>query len=637
MSYKVTKGRKNGERTVVNVRTTTNPVTQATQALKWWKAASADERGKQAIATASYIKQNQTSRTRQAALFARMYGNQPLWGPFGGDFNRMPYNNYPNADRPTFNLVQACVDTLVSKMALSKPRPVFLTDKAKYRQRNLAKQLNTFIQGELYQTEAFDIGKLVLRDACVLGDGFIKVLRRNDRVSLERTLPFELLVDYNDGMYGRPQSLYQVKLIDRDVLVDCFPEKKAMILAAEQGFRGDQDVKTASDQVIVVEAWHLKSGPEANDGAHIIACSAGTLHDDTDWNKDSFPFVHIQFSPRLVGYFGQGLTEQLMGTQIEINKLLITISRAINLVGVPRVLLENGSKVVKAHINDQIGAILTYSGVKPEFINAMSNHPELYAQLQRLIEYGFQQCGVSMLAASSAKPEGLDSGAALREFDGIQSDRFSTLQQTWDTLFSDLSYLITEEASDIAKETGKYQTVYPNKDGTQEVDLPKADLLKDSYVIQCFNTSSLPRDPAGRKAYVTELLQAGMIDIKEARRLLDYPDLQQNEQLENAAEERILKALDEIVEDGKMTPPDSFLPPDLCIKLSNQYINLYAVTDLDDEKLKLLRTYNAQAVALQQAAQMAMIPPAAPPGAPGAPAQAQPQPLPQSPMLPRTS
>lgn len=632
MSYKITKGRKGSDRETISVRTTTNPTSQTTQALKWWKAASADERGKQAIATASYIKQNQTSRNRQAALFARMYGNQPLWGPFGGDFNRMPYNNYPNADRPTFNLIQACVDTLVSKMALTKPRPVFLTDNAKYKQRNLAKQLNNFIQGELYQTEAFEQAKLALRDACVLGDGFIKVLSADNKVRLERTLAAELLVDYNDGMYGSPQNLYQVKLIDRDVLLDLFPEKKSMVMAAEQGFRGEQDIKTVTDQVIVVEAWHLKSGAEAKDGSHIIACSSGTLFEE-DYDKDTFPFAHITFSPRLVGYFGQGLAEQLMGTQIEINKLLITISRAINLVGVPRVLVENGSKVVKAHINDQIGAILTYSGVKPEFINAMSNHPELYAQLQRLIEYGFQQSGVSMLSASSAKPEGLDSGAALREFDGIQSDRFATLQQTWDKLFVDLSYLITDQASDIAKETGKYQTVYPNKDGTQEVDLPKADLIKDSYVIQCFNTSSLPRDPAGRKAYVVELLQAGMIDIREARRLLDYPDLQQNEKLENAAEERILKALDEIVDEGKMTPPDSFLPPELCIKLSNQYINLYSVTDLDEERLALLRTYNSQAMALQQAAMAAMAPPAMP--GPAAPAQAAPEPLPQSPMLPR--
>lgn len=628
MSIKISKAPSEGRKTI-SVRT--NPVTQATQALKWWKAASASERGAQAIATASYIKDAQTSRNRQAALFARMYGNQPLWGPFGGMGLNKVSNNTPTADRPTFNLVQSCVDTLVSRMAQSKPRPVFLTDNADYKQRNLAKQLNNFLNGELYQTEAYDVGKLILRDACVLGTGVVKILEKDKRVAIERVLPVELLVDYNDGMYGRPQCLYQVMLVDRDILAEQFPAKPGMVGSAEQAFRGEQDVKTAADQVLVVEAWHLPSGEDAGDGRHVIACSSGTLADE-EWDKRDFPFVFIHFSPRLVGFFGQGLTEQLMGTQIEINKLLITISRAINLVGVPRVLIENSSKIVKAHINDQIGAVLAYSGVKPEFINAMSNHPELYQQLQRLIDYGYQQSGVSMLAANSTKPQGLDSGAALREYDDLQSDRFTTLQQTWDRLFSDLGYQIIDKAKDIADRDGAYSTVYPNKDGTREIDLPKADLLDDSFVIQCFNTSSLPRDPAGRKAYVTELLQAGMIDIKEARRLLDYPDLQQNEKLENASEERILKALDEIVEDGVFTPVDPFMDAELAKKLSNQYYNLYISAKLEPERAEMLRTFNSQAIAIVQAATQAL----AAPAVPAQPTQAVPEAAPTSPMLPRT-
>lgn len=641
--YKVEKIKKESTRTV---QTRQTPVSAATQALKWWKADSADSRAMACIATAIFIKDGQLARNRQSALFARMYGNQPLWGPFGGQWNRLPGNNpYPTGDRPTFNLIQSCVDTLVSKMAMSKPRPVFLTDAGDYKQRNLAKQLNNFLNGELYQTKAYEVGKLVLRDALVLGTGIIKILEKDDRVAIERVLPVELLVDQQDGMFGSPRTLYQVALVDRDVLKDSFSDKADKVEAAEQAFVGASGAyatsseKTASDQVLVVEAWHLPSGPEAKDGKHLIACSSGSLFEE-EWEKKDFPFVFFRYSPRIVGFFGQGMAEQLLGTQIEINKLLITISRAINLVGVPRVLIENSSKVVKAHINDQIGAILTYSGVKPEFINAMSNHPELYQQLQRLIEYGFQQSGVSMMSASSKKPDGLNSGAALREYDDQQSDRFTTLQQDWDKCFSDLGYQIIERAKEIAKRTGKYQTIYPNKDGTREIDLPKAEsLLEDSFVIQCFNTSSLPRDPAGRKAYVTELLQAGMIDVKEARRLLDYTDLQQNEKLENASEERILKILDEIVDEGKYTPPDAFMDPGLALKLSNQYYNLYQPAKLEPERAALLRTFNSQVVALQQAS-LPPAPPAMPgmaPAAPGGPAQAQPEPLPTSPMLPRTA
>ena len=51
---------------------------------------------------------------------------------------------------------------------------------------------------------------------------------------------------------------------------------------------------------------------------------------------------------------------------------------------------------------------------------------------------------------------------------------------------------------EIAKEDGHYQTVYPNKDGTKEIDLPAMKSLKDPFVIQCFTESALPRTPAGR-------------------------------------------------------------------------------------------------------------------------------------------
>jgi hypothetical protein len=247
------------------------------------------------------------------------------------------------------------------------------------------------------------------------------------------------------------------------------------------------------------------------------------------------------------------------------------------------------------------------------------------------VDYAYQQSGISALAASSKKPDGLDSGAALREFDDLQSDRFATLAKTYDNFYVDLAYQIIDLAKSICERDGSYQTVYPNKDGTKEVDLPKADLLDDTFVIQCFDASSLPRDPAGRLQKVTEMIQAGMIDIKEGRRLLDYPDLQQNEKLENASEERILCLLDKIIDEGEYVGPDALMNLELAVKLSNQYYNLYAITDLPPEKLEMIIDFNTQAQALLKGAMAAMMPP---PMAAG-PALATPVPVPESPLLPQ--
>ena len=604
---------------------------------KWWLGKDDREICNQLLSTAAYLKESQNYRYRQAAIYARLYGNMSLFNFVGSNMSKMDQMTGLPTDRPTFNLIQSATDTLVSRIAQSRPAPVFLTDNSDYKERRLAKQLNNFILGEFYQTDAYEKAAIMLRDALVEGTGILKVYEdTNDhKVCIERVLCTEVLVDMNDSIYGDPRQMYQMKLMDRAVLADLCPGFKDTIEKAETAYPDNSadSARTVSDLVMVVEGWHLKSGKDAKDGRHTIVCSAGVILDE-DFTKDSFPFVFLHYSPRLLGFWSQGLAEQLMGTQLEINSLLFTISKAIKMVGVPRVFIENGSKVTKASNNNDIGVIINYTGTKPIYEVAPSNAPELYEQLQRLIDYGFQQCGVSSMQASGEKPAGLNSGEAQRVYDDIATDRFATLAKKFDNVFVDLAYLIIDKAKDICEEQGKYQTVYPNKDGTKQIDLPKASLLNDPFVIQCFNMSSLPRDPAGRMQKITEMIQSGMISIKEGRRLLDYPDLEQVEKLANSSEERILQILDSIVEDGEYTPPDPFMDLQTANELVVQYYNLYSAAKLEEDRCQMLRDFFTQIQAMKQAAQ----PPAMPQGPQSGPQpMAAPQPQAQSPLVPNGS
>jgi hypothetical protein len=606
----------------------------------WWKAKNDRELTGQLLGSAAFLKENQAYRYRQTGLYARLYGNISLYNTIGTNTTKMDTATGLPADRPTFNLIQSATDTLVSRISQSRPAPVFLTDNGDYKERRLAKQLNNFILGEFYQTKTYEKATTILRDALVTGTGVLKVYEGiDDKVAVERVLCTELLVDPNEALYGEPRQLYQLKLVDREQLKASFPKFKADIEKADAAYPDSSadSSKTVSDLVMVVEGWHLRSGPDAKDGRHTIACTAGVIHDE-EFTKDKFPFAFLHYSPRLLGFWAQGLAEQLMGTQLEINSLLYTISKAIKLVGVPRVFIEMGSKVVKSHNNNEIGTIITYQGTKPSYEVAQCVPQELYAQLQRVIDYGYQQSGVSALAASSTKPAGLDSGEAIRSYDDISTDRMATLSKRYDTVFVDLAYLVIDCAKDICERTGKYQTVYPNEKagGVKEIDLPEMDLLEDPFVIQCFNMSSLPRDPSGRMAKVTEMIQAGMISIKEGRRLLDFPDLSQMEKLANASEERIFQILDKIVEDGEYTPPDSFMDLQLATELTTQYYNLYVGSKLEEERCQMLRDFFTQIGAITQQAATpppgAMPPPGAAPG--GAMPAAAPQALPQSPLIP---
>ncbi len=602
---------------------------------EWWKCADKHQLAVELCGTANYLKTNQTYRTRQLAVDIRMYCGLSVYSYAGATIGKFDRTKTLPDDKPTFNLIQACTDTLVSRLSQARPQPKFLTDNADYKKRHLAQALNSFILGEFYQTRAYDKTTKALRDACTMGTGCLKVYEGdNGKVCVDRVMQTDLYVDENDSINGEPQQLLQLKLMDRDKLMANNPKAKKVIESTPQSYpdNAPDSGRTTADQVMVVEGWKLASGTDKDapgyvPGRHTIATVEGVIFDEP-YHKVKFPFVFLNYSDPFLGFWGQGLATQLFGTQMTLNRILYTIARSITLVGVPRVFVDQSSKVVKSHQNNEIGVIITYSGTKPSYEVAPCNAPELYAERDKLIAYGFQQCGVSAMQATSQKPEGLDSGAAIRSYDDVTTDRFAAFSKRYDNMFIDLSYLITDCARDIAIRDGKYQTIYPNKNGTREIDLPAMEFLNDPFVIQCFTESSLPRTPAGRIATVTDMIQSGMLTIKEGRRLMRFEDIEQNDRLDHAAEERIYKYLDAIVESGKYTPPDGFLDLQLASQLAVQYINLYMAADIPETKADMLRRFFKQT---QNLIAMSTPPPVAPPQSP--PQSGQQQATPPGPQV----
>lgn len=596
------------------VKTKSKTRLESNRTYKWWLAQNDDDLVAQLLSTTAYLSKVSMPRIKQASIYTRLFSGKPLYN-YLSNVSTLDNSQQLPIGRPTANVCYSCTDTLVSRLTQDKPKPTFLTDNGHYKERLLATQLNNFIMGEFYRTKAYELGAFALRDACVIGDGLLKVFPQNEKVCLERTLETELLVDYNDAYYNDPRTLIQKKLVDRETMMALFPDKADMLMKAQHGNVDNTPLstETVSDQFILSEGWRLPTTKDSNDGRHAIVCSAGIIEDEM-WNKPTFPFVKIGYNPNIVGWFSQGLCEILMPTQMEIYKMLIIASQAIELMGVPRIYIDELSKIVETAFNNNIGTIIKGRGKAPEFLNATSNAPEIYEWIKWLIENAYQMSGVSAMSAASQKPAGLNSGEAQRVFLNTQDTRFAALQRRYQNLYTDLSYLMIDCAKDIAKETGKYLTVYPDKDGTREVDLPKAAILRDTYVIQCFEESSLPKDPAGRQARLSEMLASGEITNQEFRRLSAMPDLQQSDALANALEERILHDLDAIIEKGVSgySPPDEFLldPTDLATTLSVNYINKYAVTDIEEFKMQLLRDYFT---AVQNLKQQAMPPPVAAP------------------------
>lgn len=607
-----------------------NQNTQNPFASRWW-ASPKSERAQAVCAIVKAISENDTRRQTQYQTSGRLYGNANLMGINGVSFSKVQSTQNAKTDRLTYNVCQSVTDTITSKMAKNKPRAMFLTSGGNSKMQRKAKKLDKFVEGVFYENGAHRLGPIIFRDGCISGDGFVHVFAKDGRVKFERVIASEIYVDWADGFYDQPRQLHRVKNVDRQVLIDMFPEKASIIRTANSATADMIGVaRNIADLVTVVESWHLKSGIDAKDGIHTICIPEGELFSEP-WEKPYFPFARFSWCKRLFGFFSQGLVEQIQNIQLEINKILWVIQRSFHLAGSFKILLENGSKIVKEHLNNDIGAIVSYSGVPPQYIVPQIVASEMYIHMQTLKQSAYEQAGISQLSANSQKPAGLNSGKALREYNDIESDRFMTIGQAYEDFFLQLARLTVDTAKDIYESDKKLEVKVPGAKFIETIDWKDVNLDDDEYVMKIFPVSSLPQEPAGRLQTIQEYIQAGWITPRTGRKLMDFPDLEMVEELANSAEEYLTKILDNIVDDGEFTPPEPYDDLGLARELALQYYAQGKTNNLEEEKLDLLRQFMDQIDVLEQKAAEAMTPPM-PPG--GGQPQAVPEAPPVSDMLP---
>ena len=608
------------------------PVTSAMTNRRWWLADKKDLAASVA-ATINTLAQYDSPRNTQYQINTRLYGNVNLLGLNGLSYTKISAITNANRDRVTFNVIQSCVDTLVSKMAKLRPKPLFLTSGGTYKQQRKAKKLDEFISGIFYENQAYELGKDVFRDALVFGDGIVHAFSENDRIKYERVIASELYVDAIDAFYGKPRQMHRVKNIDRSVLIEMFPQFKSDIVvvnSASADLKGS--FQNIADLVTVCESWHLRSGEDANDGLHCITVGETSLFSE-QYDKDFFPFVFMNWCKRMYGIWGQALAEQLQSNQLEINKILWVIQRSFHLHGTYRVWLKTGSKLPKEHINNDIGAVIV-SDEPPQYLSSSFVPQEYFSHLQTLKNQAFEQSGISQLSASSKKPSGLDSGKALREFNDIESERFLAVGQNYQQFYLDLAQLTVSIAKEIYSENKKLSVKVPGKKFIETIQWKDVDMEEDEFVLKLFPVSSLPTDPAGRLQTIQEYLQAGFLSPRQGRRLLDFPDLDAQENLANAMEDWIHQSLESIVDEGEYVVPEPEMDLTLADEMALEYYAQGKVLALEEDKLELLRRFRDQVGILKRKATGPMQAPAMPGGVVP---QANPMPTPASPLLPNVN
>lgn len=569
---------------------------------RWWLS-DEDEVHETLFAAFRAIRDADTARLAANRHHARLYG-----GPGAPDADS--WGEAPR-DRVSLNVIKNATDAVVAKIGKQRPAPKPLTQGGSPSLQRKARLLERFLGAQFDISRVYQELPKTFLDACVFGTGAAKVFvdADEDNICVERVFPSELFVDHHDGLYGRPRAIIQKKWVARDVLEAEYgttDELRDIIRRStksdDDGFQYDRydlwyDPK--SDQVLVLEAWMTETGEKP--GRHVIAVDTGALVDE-EWDRDWIPFVFLNWSERLRGFWGQGVAEELNGIQVEINTLLQKIQSAFHLLAVPRVFVDAASKLNKAHFNNKIGAIVPYVGKPPVVNTPQTIHPELFAHLDRLYSRAFEIVGVSQLAATQQNPLGGDaSGVALQTWHDMETERFSIQAAKYEQAFLDLSRMMISYAKELGDDFAA-----PSQSDRNTVDWirwSEIDMEDDEYVLRIFPASSLPTNPAGRLRAIIAMMNAGLVDPETAKQLLNYPDLDAQLALDRAASELIDHVLETMLDEGEFIRPEPFMDLQLALKKAQLYYNRALRMKVEDDRLELVRRFMRQTKRLLEAAQ----------------------------------
>lgn len=522
----------------------------------------------------------------------------------------------------SFNAAKNARDTVVAMTAKSRVIPQACTTGATWKEQRRAEEFNRAIEGLFDMADVWRLDPLLCSDALTFDMALAKVSVQNESVCVERVFPWQTAADPLEAARGWKylRSFYQFHLVDRLVLMEMYKDDADARLAIESAVLTSEDVLTfgrdvQSDQVLIVEAWHLKSGPDAKDGKYCRCLPGRYTLDFEDYEKDRFPFVPLYQAPCEVGIYQVPMMTWLYAPQSEFDKNAAKIQEAFDLLGVPRIILRNGGKVNKSELDDTIGGIIHVDGnEQPMEWNAQPITPDMFNYNEGISRNMLRYVGVSEGSAHSQVPAGLSgaSGKALQVYDDWESDRLSVFWRMREWMYIDLANCVLDCARDVSEDNSGFVVTVVDGRRIRLVKFKDIDISKDKYVLRVQPQNLLSKNPASKFAQVAELQANGSISPIEARKLMSIPDLVAQNELDTSMIDIIDKNIGAILEDGKMMTVLPFDDHKMIVDRGTKAINLARVRDEDQDKIDLLIQY------VQQAYEY-MKPPPAPPAPPGPP------------------
>jgi hypothetical protein len=636
----------------------------------WWTDAHKEEQDRaQCISRcAQAIWTDQIATRTEMLRSARLYGSIPLLGLTPKLYRRRTLS--VRRSKLALNVVKSVSDTYVAMLTDEQPRITFDTNGADWSLQQKAERLSQFNDGIFFDTDVYELTPQIALDTALFGAGILKpyiewngwdddpqndadedkaAAKRGDdseeqpRICYQRVHAWRLLRDDEEWFNGNGKTQYELHYINRLALMEEYPDRAADIQDAATGKDFDEwgddtsafsDVE--SDDVCVIEAWHLPRTKKSKDGLHCIIVGNVVVFEEP-WEETDFPHeVLYRLRPAFGGVWGDALAAELEGIQLEINVLLQKIQRAHHLLAAGHWLVENGSEIATGTIDNQIGSIIRYRGIPPQLMVVESVAPDVYAQLDRLYNRAFEIVGVSQMESQGEIPAGLKSGEAIMQYAQQVAKRFKPSVRLYAHFMLRLSRKNIAMARKISERCPSYAVKATGPEMMETVRWADVNMEDYEFLMKPDATNELAEETSGKLEIIETLANSGVMDKADSLRLLFGPDIKSYMANNDAVYDWTMNVVDDIMRKGEYKAPEPFMTKGQMIdaigRVQKAYYRYSRKKGVPEDRLQMLRDWMTQATEMVNAGALQLPEPPPPPPPPGA----MPPPMPGAPppMMP---
>ncbi len=562
----------------------------------YWAREKEEDQGEAIEMAVKSILSDQQYQREMTMRHLRMYRNLAMVGAGPATYSKVD----ASLGAPlSLNVVRAMCNTVFNHVMKNKPKATAYTSGASWETRDIAKKIERYAEGLTEKEDLYRKEERCLVDHIVTGTSYLKCFssKKHKRVIYDRVFPLEVLVDTIEGMHADPRSMYQIKYLDRARAVRLYPEAEDAIRDA--GLHDDlgeyeyldllNPHSKTSDMVRLTEAYCLPTEEGADDGVMTVEV-CGKVIASKPYTKMHHLFIESRWTQSPLGFHGMGLAEELVGIQLEINRLVRKIQLAMAIVASPYIMADRAANIANAQITNIPGTIILYNGRPPAIVAPQTVHPEVFAQLDRLYQRAFEIAGVNQFQAFGNKPAGIESGRAALVFQDVGSDRLASAYIERERMH----LRAVQRGIEAAKEIPGYTVKVFGNDSYEELDFKRdIGLAENEYVLRIEATSKLADSPTGQIDLAERLIKAGLITKPED--MLEHvawtPDIASYVKGALSPKRLIEKMCSKMLKDGTSYAADPHMNLALALDIAQQQYLTAKLAEAPEERLALIRDF----------------------------------------------